>query len=110
MATYKKKCIRCGILIDGDSAACSQCGTRNPFGFNCPVCRTSIDRSQVVCPGCSRPLATPCPNCSQPAFIGDEGCGFCGVSLLRLCPNKRCRQPQFFENTKCTACGKAIKK
>jgi len=109
MATYKTPCINCGSLIDGGSNVCPKCGSRNPFGYNCPSCRKDIQRDELLCSGCGRPLTTACPYCHQPAFIGDEACRACGGSLLILCENKRCRQPQFFENTKCTACGKPIK-
>jgi len=110
MATYKKPCIHCGALIDGDDNSCPRCGSRSPFGYSCPACLKPIDRDDVVCSGCGRPLYTACPRCARPVFVGDDVCQSCGGSLLILCPNKLCNKPQFFENVKCTACGKKIKR
>jgi len=109
MATYKQPCINCGTLIDGGDHVCPKCGSRSPFSYLCPKCLKPIQRGDVLCSGCGRPLNTACPYCHQPVFVGDSACPYCRGSLLILCENKRCREPQFFENTKCTACGKPIK-
>jgi len=109
MATYKRPCLACSALIDGDVHVCPRCGSRSPFGYLCPTCLKPIKRDDLVCSGCRRPLVVGCPYCHHPVFVGDSACPSCRGSLLMLCENKRCQQPQFFQNTKCTACGKPIK-
>lgn len=109
MATYKKPCMHCGEMIEGDCRTCAKCGSRSPFGYQCPNCLKPIERGSAMCSGCSRPLMTQCPFCGGATFAGSEKCDSCGKNILIPCENKRCREPQFFENAKCTACGKAIK-
>jgi len=109
MATYKKPCVHCQTLIEGYSNFCPVCGSRSPFGYVCPTCRTPISKEQMVCPGCGRPLRVICPYCGKVTFVGDR-CEHCAGTLLIKCPNRRCGDMQFFENEKCTACGKRLKK
>ncbi|MDR2562116.1 MAG: zinc-ribbon domain-containing protein, partial [Holophagales bacterium] len=56
MATYKQPCVHCGEMIERDSRLCSKCGSRSPFGFQCPACFKPIARGNAVCSGCGRPL------------------------------------------------------
>jgi len=109
MATYKKPCIQCGQMIEGDSRVCVFCESRNPFGYRCPSCLKEIQKGQAVCGGCGRRLKVICPSCGVETFAG-ERCDKCGASLMIKCSNPRCGEPQFFENINCTACGKPIKK
>jgi len=109
MATYKQPCIHCGAFVERDSRLCPKCGSRSPFGYQCPICLRSVRRDDAVCSGCGRPLTTACPHCWQQTFIGGGQCEACRKTLLIHCENKRCGQPQFFENKKCTICGKPIK-
>jgi len=109
MASYKKPCIHCNEMIEGDSRVCTKCASRSPFGYNCPNCNKEIQRGYAVCSGCGRGLLTVCPFCSGQTFVGSERCDICRKPLLVYCENKRCGQLQFFENQKCTACGKPIK-
>jgi len=109
MATYKKPCIHCNELIDGDDRYCPKCGSRSPFGYQCPSCLKPVERGNAACSGCGRSLMVVCPFCNARTFAGGDKCDACGKSLMILCENKRCGQYQFFENTKCTACGKPIK-
>lgn len=108
MAFYKKPCIHCGALIDRDDRFCPKCGSRNPFGYQCPSCMRPIYKENQVCEGCGRPLYIKCPHCGGRTFIQDT-CESCGNSLMVQCSNPRCGEMQFFQNTKCTACGKKIK-
>jgi predicted amidophosphoribosyltransferase len=108
MAIYKKPCIHCGQLIDSDSRFCAKCGSRSPFGYQCPGCLREIEKGGTLCPGCGRPLNIACPHCGKRTFVQDA-CEVCGKSLMVSCSNKRCGQMQFFENRKCTACGRKIK-
>ena len=110
MATYKQPCIHCGEFIERDGRLCPKCGSRSPFGYQCPKCLKPIERSHVVCSGCGRSIKTTCPYCGQQTFVGTDKCEICGKSLLIWCESARCGQLQFFENIKCTACGKPIKK
>ena len=105
MATYKKPCVHCNTYIDGDVSFCPACGSRSPFGYLCPTCRTPVTREQKACANCGRALSVTCPSCGQLTFAGDT-CDKCKASLLIQCNNPRCGQMQFFQNTKCTACGK----
>lgn len=109
MATYKQPCIHCGNFIERDSRLCTKCGSRSPFGYLCPACLRPIEKGNMVCAGCGRPLYTACPNCKQQTFV-DERCEKCGAGLMIRCENPRCGELQFFENIKCTACGKKLKK
>ncbi|MHB1313858.1 MAG: double zinc ribbon domain-containing protein [Christensenellales bacterium] len=109
MAFYKVPCIHCATLLDRDVRFCPVCGSGSPFGYSCPTCLREIQKGQVRCAGCGRPLIISCPVCKQQTFV-QERCEACGVSLMVQCQNRRCQQLQFFENTKCTACGKIIKK
>lgn len=109
MASYKQPCIQCGELIERDSRLCPKCGSRSPFGYQCPTCLKEIQKGQVVCSGCGRSLYIPCPTCGKQTFTS-ERCEICGAGMMIKCENKRCGELQFFENTKCTACGKIIKK
>lgn len=109
MATYKQPCIRCGELIERDSRFCPKCASRSPFGNLCPSCLKPIERGNLACSGCGRPLTTACPYCSAKLFVGDDKCSACGKSVMIQCDNKLCGQYQFFENAKCTSCGKPIK-
>ena len=108
MATYKQPCIHCGEFVDRDVRLCPKCGSRSPFGYQCPTCLKSIEKGQALCSGCGRPLNVACPTCGRQTFV-DERCEVCGAGLMIKCENKRCGALQFFENTKCTACGKKIK-
>ena len=108
MATYKKPCIHCGALIDGDARFCVSCGSMSPFGYLCPSCSRPIEKGQPLCAGCGRQLYTVCPTCGGRTFVG-ERCDACGAGLMVYCDNPRCGALQFFENIKCTACGKKIK-
>jgi predicted amidophosphoribosyltransferase len=109
MATYKQSCIHCGVMIERDSRVCAKCGSRSPFGFQCPNCLKKVEQGDAACSGCGRPLSIVCPFCNAQTFAGGDRCGACGRSLMIRCENKRCDQLQFFENTKCTVCGKPIK-
>ena len=109
MATYKQPCIHCQEMVERDSRLCSKCGSRWPFGFQCPVCLKIIVRGNALCSGCGRPLVTTCPFCSGQTFVGSEKCDQCGKMLLIQCESKRCDALQFFENTACTSCGTVIK-
>ena len=80
----------------------------SPFGYLCPTCLRPIQKGQMACAGCARPLYVPCPYCGKPTFV-QEKCEHCGSGLMICCENKRCGVLQFFQNTKCTACGKKIK-
>lgn len=108
MATYKQQCIHCGAFIERDSRFCPTCGSRSPFGYTCPTCRSPIQKEHRICSGCGRPLRIPCPHCGGMTFVGAR-CDHCGNSLLVQCSNPRCGELQFFQNPKCTACGKKIK-
>jgi RNA polymerase subunit RPABC4/transcription elongation factor Spt4 len=108
MATYKQTCMHCGTLIDRDARFCPTCGSQSPFGYLCPTCLRPVDRSQIVCQGCGRPLHITCPICGGTTFV-DERCDVCGTYFMIKCPNKRCGVKQFFQNEKCTACGVKIK-
>ncbi len=107
MATYKQPCVHCGEFIDRDARLCPKCGSRSPFGHLCPTCLRPIEKSQLVCAGCGRPLRVFCPACKKQTFV-DERCEQCGAGLMIQCANRRCGALQFFENTKCTACGKKL--
>lgn len=109
LATYKQPCIHCSELIDRDDRYCPKCGSRSPFGYQCPSCLKPIERGNAICSGCGRKLTAVCPFCGGQTFAGTDKCDVCGKSVLICCENKRCGQLQFFENTKCTACGKPIK-
>ena len=109
MATYKQPCLHCGTFIERDSRLCPNCGSRSPFGYQCPSCLHAIEKEQRVCAGCGRSLRVLCPVCGQETFV-DAHCELCGADLMIPCTNPRCGELQFFENTKCTACGKKIKK
>jgi len=109
MATYKQPCIHCGEFVERDAHNCPRCGSRSPFGFQCPTCLKPIERGYAVCSGCGRQLATVCPYCGGLTFAGAERCDNCGQTLMIYCENKRCNELQFFENKNCTACGKPIK-
>ena len=108
MATYKQPCIHCNTFVERDAGFCPACGSRNPFGYVCPTCRSPIVKGQMLCSGCGRPLAIPCPHCGGQTFVGTK-CDICGMSLMVKCTNPRCGDMQFFQNEKCTACGKKIK-
>lgn len=109
MATFKKPCMHCGELIDGNNRICAKCGSRSPFGYQCPKCLKPIERGTVLCSGCGRQLMTQCPICGGATFAGSEKCDTCGRNIMIRCENKLCGEPQYFENTKCTVCGKEIK-
>ncbi|MDR1773423.1 MAG: hypothetical protein LBR30_00925 [Clostridioides sp.] len=108
MANYKSNCIHCNELIDRESRFCPKCGSRSPFGYNCPTCLKKIEKKDFICSSCGRELNIICPVCNQKTFV-DEKCEKCGASLMIKCQNPRCGEMQFFENKKCTACGKKIK-
>ena len=108
MAVYNQPCIHCGVFIPRDARVCPKCGSRSPFGYLCPSCLKSVQKDDMVCAGCGRPLYIPCPSCQARTFV-DARCGACGASLMIHCQNPRCGQLQFYENKKCTACGKKIK-
>ena len=109
MAGYRQPCAHCGAFIDRDARFCPQCATAHPFTLACPSCLHEINRSQLACPACGRPLHVACPACGQQTFVLDS-CERCGASLTVRCGNRRCGQLQFFENEKCTACGKKLKR
>lgn len=109
MATFKKPCIHCGTLVDGDARYCPTCASSTPFAHHCPSCLREVTPAQAVCSGCGRQLRVACPACGVATFVAEAACQSCGATLMVTCPNRRCGQPQFFENTKCTACGKKIK-
>jgi RNA polymerase subunit RPABC4/transcription elongation factor Spt4 len=102
--------MHCSEMIERDSRSCPKCGSRSPFGYQCPKCLKSIGKDDAVCSGCGRSLTTTCPLCGGSTFAGNDKCDACGRSLLVLCKNKKCGVKQYFENTTCTACGKPIKK
>jgi len=108
MAGYKQPCIHCGTFIEADARLCTGCGSMSPFGYLCPTCLRPIQKGQMACAGCARPLYVPCPSCGKNTFV-QEKCEHCGAGLMVYCENKRCGALQFFQNTKCTACGKKIK-
>ena len=109
MATYKQPCIHCGEMIKRDSRFCAKCGSRSPFGFQCPACFKPIQRGDKLCGGCGKPLVTVCPVCGGQTFAGSDKCDACGRSLMIRCDNTRCGELQYFEIRKCTICGKTIK-
>ena len=109
MATYKQPCVHCGEFIEGDSRFCAKCGSRTPFGFQCPYCLKEIERGNAVCSGCGKPLVVACPLCGGATFVGSERCDTCGRFLMIKCENKRCGEAQYFTRTSCSACGKTIK-
>jgi len=108
MATYKQPCIRCGTLVDTAERLCPTCGSRSPFGYECPTCDHVIQKDQQVCPGCGRALHVKCPYCAALTFTQDT-CEACGRNLMVQCDNKRCGEMQFFQNVTCTDCGHKIK-
>lgn len=110
MATYKQPCMHCGMMTERDSRLCPRCGSRSPFGYQCPQCLKPIERGLAMCSACGRPLQTLCPFCGGQTFVGNERCDACGRPVMVYCENKRCKQLQYFENTRCTVCGKPIKK
>lgn len=109
MASYNQTCIHCNTLIDRDARFCPTCASQSPFGYSCPTCLHPIEKNQMVCSSCGRPLYITCPSCKVQTFV-QEKCDCCGVSLMVRCTNKNCGVLQFFENKKCTACGRKIKK
>ena len=108
MATYKQTCMHCGTLVDRDALFCPNCGSHSPFNYLCPSCMREIEKGQMICSGCGRPLYIACPLCGGRTFV-QEKCESCGAWLVIRCPAKNCGQLQFFQNEKCTACGKKIK-
>lgn len=110
MASYKQPCVHCGELIERDSRLCPKCGSRSPFGYQCPTCLKPIERGNAVCSGCGRALMRPCFHCGQMTFVGADKCDACGKPLLIRCENKRCNELQFFDVPKCTVCGTVFKK
>jgi RNA polymerase subunit RPABC4/transcription elongation factor Spt4 len=109
LAAYKQPCRHCGEFIARDARVCPECGKREPFGCHCPSCLKPVEKGQLLCPGCQRPLYTACPSCKQQIFVTDGLCEKCGANLMVRCSNSRCGELQFFENVKCTACGQKIK-
>lgn len=109
MAFYKQPCIHCGMLVDRDARFCPSCGSRSPFGYLCPACLRAVNKGDMLCAGCGRPLYVVCPACGGRTFA-QENCERCGGSLLIRCQNKRCGVMQFFDNDRCTACGAKIKR
>ena len=107
MAVYKKPCIHCGTLIDGDARYCSKCASASPFGYSCPTCLKDISKDERICSACGRLLYVTCPSCKEETFVA-HNCDRCKASLMVRCNNQRCGELQFFENTKCTSCGKKI--
>lgn len=108
MASYKQPCLHCGAYIAPDARFCPACRSGSPFGYLCPSCLHPIEKGQLLCTGCGRPLHIDCPTCGKQTFVR-ETCGHCDGTLMAQCPNSRCGALQFFENTKCTACGKKMK-
>jgi RNA polymerase subunit RPABC4/transcription elongation factor Spt4 len=102
--------MHCSTLVERDAHFCPQCGSRSPFGYQCPACLKPIERGNAVCASCGRQLTTLCPYCGGSTFVGAQNCDACGKTLLIRCESKRCGELQFFENPKCTVCGKRIKK
>jgi len=109
MASYKQPCKHCGAFINRDALFCPKCGSRSPFVDSCPTCLYQVNRGDVLCAGCGRPLYITCSKCEKRTFVQDK-CEHCGHDFMVQCPNKRCGSMQFFENKKCTACGKSLKK
>lgn len=109
MATYKQPCIHCGSLINRDERFCTFCGSRSPFGYQCPTCLKPVEKGRRFCSGCGGELYIVCPFCKELTFV-QEKCEICDASLMVKCPNRRCGELQFFQNEKCTACGKKIKR
>ena len=109
MATFKQPCIHCGTFIDRDARLCGTCGSRSPFGYQCPSCLRAIRKDQALCEGCGRPLRVACPACGHPTFA-DSRCEKCGAGLLIACTNPKCGELQFFDAVNCSVCGKKIKK
>ena len=108
MAFYKKHCIRCETLIEGDATVCPNCGSHSPFTDRCFTCGREISRSNKFCPGCGKSLYISCPVCQGITFQQDR-CDVCGAGLMIICHNPRCGAHQFFDAVKCTACGKKMK-
>ena len=49
--------------------------------LKCRVCKTRVQESYVVCPGCGAKLKPSCPNCFAPVEPGWKVCPVCAASL-----------------------------
>lgn len=50
-------------------------------GAACPVCRTGVDPSFLICPVCTTQLKEPCPTCSAPLERSWQACPYCATLL-----------------------------
>ncbi len=108
MAAYKKHCIYCENLIQGDSSICPFCAHESPFALRCVRCRKEVEKGYKLCPSCGFPLVIICPFCGGEVFPSMY-CTLCGKQLLTACKNKKCGELQIISNKKCVKCGHGLK-
>jgi hypothetical protein len=46
---------------------------------HCPVCRTGVEASFLICPVCTTQLKEPCPSCAAPLERMWQACPFCAT-------------------------------
>lgn len=48
-------------------------------GLTCPVCRTGVEGSFLICPVCTTQLKEPCPSCAAPLEPSWQACPYCAT-------------------------------
>ena len=48
---------------------------------HCPVCRTAVEASFLICPVCTTQLKEPCPACQAPLEPLWQACPYCAASV-----------------------------
>ncbi len=83
--TNKKKCIKCGALIDADAKFCPVCGAPQTNTIECPNCHAQIPADSKFCPNCGFKLGSSnmitCPYCHAQIPAGSKFCPNCGHAL-----------------------------
>jgi Double zinc ribbon len=49
---------------------------------DCPVCRSAVEPSYLICPVCTTQLKQPCPACSAPLEPFWQACPYCTAPVL----------------------------